>query len=481
MKLLPLAVTALVGTLIAFGSTEATAGSPSVELWVTKLSDSADGNCSETDCSLREAIITANDYAGTKPVYVHMLAGVQVLSLKTNDPDTPQYGDLDVTKDVTIYGDPTLPTVIDANGIDRILEINCTSACLVHLAFATLRDGNSPQGMAVLVNSGRLSLGSVTLANNRGLGGALNVGGGASAIVDLSTIRNNESVGTSGEAGGGILNAGTLDVLRTTISGNTALDAGGGIANFGTLTVEASTISGNRAPEGVSFGGGVYQNFRATSATIRGSTIVNNEALTGAGIHGHGSVSIDNTIVALNVGDDCAGSVITFGNNIDSDGTCNLETAQGDIIAVDPKIGPLRNNGWFTRTHALLAGSPALENADTADCLAYDQRNVTRPQGAICDIGAYEARYCYGKPETRLGTESAETIEGTANADVILGLGGNDTLRGREGNDRLCGGAGDDVLVGGLGDDRLNGGPNDDSCTGNAGSDLFAACETTIP
>jgi hypothetical protein len=46
-------------------------------------------------------------------------------------------------------------------------------------------------------------------------------------------------------------------------------------------------------------------------------------------------------------------------------------------------------------THALLAGSPAIDSANAAACAAahvngVDQRGVWRPVGPGCDIGAFE-------------------------------------------------------------------------------------------
>jgi hypothetical protein len=57
---------------------------------------------------------------------------------------------------------------------------------------------------------------------------------------------------------------------------------------------------------------------------------------------------------------------------------------------IDPRLGPLVDNGGPTRTHALLLGSPAIDAASTPDCPTTDQRGVLRPQGAACDIGSYE-------------------------------------------------------------------------------------------
>jgi hypothetical protein len=59
---------------------------------------------------------------------------------------------------------------------------------------------------------------------------------------------------------------------------------------------------------------------------------------------------------------------------------------------IDPKLGPLADNGGPTRTHALLLGSPAIDAASTPDCPTTDQRGVLRPQGAACDIGSYERK-----------------------------------------------------------------------------------------
>ena len=53
-------------------------------------------------------------------------------------------------------------------------------------------------------------------------------------------------------------------------------------------------------------------------------------------------------------------------------------------------IGPLAEIGGPTLTHALLAGSPAINAGDDSACPATDQRGVARPQGPQCDIGSVE-------------------------------------------------------------------------------------------
>src|SRR5690606_29126136 len=75
---------------------------------------------------------------------------------------------------------------------------------------------------------------------------------------------------------------------------------------------------------------------------------------------------------------------------------CAYVAGAGDLLDTAPLLGPLASNGGTTQTHALLANSPAIDAGDNAGCAAapvngVDQRGTVRPQGAACDIGAYEA------------------------------------------------------------------------------------------
>ena len=48
----------------------------------------------------------------------------------------------------------------------------------------------------------------------------------------------------------------------------------------------------------------------------------------------------------------------------------------------------MADNGGPTLTHALLAGSPAIDAGDNALCSATDQRSVARD--VACDVGSFE-------------------------------------------------------------------------------------------
>ncbi len=101
-------------------------------------------------------------------------------------------------------------------------------------------------------------------------------------------------------------------------------------------------------------------------------------------------IRLSNAIVANSPdGDNCFGSITDGGGNLSYPDT----TCPG--INADPVLGPLQDNGGPTWTMALGPGSAAIDAADDAICAAdpvnnLDQRGVTRPQGAHCDIGAYE-------------------------------------------------------------------------------------------
>ena len=75
----------------------------------------------------------------------------------------------------------------------------------------------------------------------------------------------------------------------------------------------------------------------------------------------------------------------------------------------NPLLVGLANNGGPTFTQALGAGSPAIDAVPLAapHCAGVtDQRGITRPKGALCDIGAYESRL----PATSTGAATNVTL-----------------------------------------------------------------------
>jgi CSLREA domain-containing protein len=239
------------------------------------------------------------------------------------------------------------------------------------------------------------SLVSENVATSEYQGGIFN-GVGATLTLVKGTVSDN----TANLSNGGINNAGTLEILDSSIVRNTAREFNGGIFNNvgATLNVVNSTVSGNAASQS---NGGI---FSFGTLELVHSTVSANAGGVNGGIFGDAgsSVTLKNSIVAGNVGRDCTGPILSAGHNLDGDSTCNL-TATGDISAVDAMLGPLRDYGGPTETHALLSGSPAIDAIAVADCtdldgapVVSDQRGVARPQGAGCDIGAFERSFRKG-------------------------------------------------------------------------------------
>ncbi len=284
---------------------------------------------------------------------------------------------------------------------------------------ASTVSGNSASNGGGINNIG----GTLTLINSTVYGNATNLeyGGGINNIAGKvilagSTVSNNMSE----HAGGGIANRdGQVLVINSTISDNdneNKIDSnilpnyGGGIANFGgQISLINSTISNNisNIGGGISVSGGQVN---ITFCTIFGNTA----SSSGGGIfigdplnpQKGGRLIIRNSIVAnnhANTGLDISGPIISYGYNLiqNLSGTsfiAPLDMHATDISGftlADLKIDPtLRNNGGSTQTHALLVGSPAIGKIPPGACfvdnIVTDQREVKRPRGSACDIGAYE-------------------------------------------------------------------------------------------
>jgi hypothetical protein len=263
-------------------------------------------------------------------------------------------GELVIDDSVIITGAGAQSTIIDGNGLDRVFHTQNNST-VVTMSGVTIQGGNKSGGAGVLVDN--------------------------SSILNLSDARLTNNDGMSGD-GGAFQVKGTLNLNRVLIDNNVA-DKGGAIyfnnADGGTLT--NVTITGNNASNE---GGGVWTD---KPITITNSTIAFNTAPTGGGVFDKSGldVTLKNSIL-YNPGSTNSNDALTSGgNNIDSDGTAIL----GDPLdGVDPMLGALADNGGPTKTHALLAGSPAINAGTAIGAPTVDQRGVTRD--ANVDIGAFE-------------------------------------------------------------------------------------------
>ena len=253
-------------------------------------------------------------------------------------------------------------------------------------------------------------------------------------LLNNTTIRGNQAVNGAGigngtlapespEMMGMLINNSTLSDNRAAVSAGGAITQtgnGGGIFNVNAgLVLANSTVSGNRAegqldPATQSGLGGDIANVAAglpNRVQLFNATIANNTAIGGGGVgnaylapaSGFPSALIyfTNSIVAGNtdsfgatgcLNNPGAGAAIitSEGYNLEDSVTC-VFTQTTDLVNVNPLLGPLADNGGKSETHALLAGSLAIDAIPIEDCMMIaDQRGVSRPQGPACDIGAYE-------------------------------------------------------------------------------------------
>ena len=274
---------------------------------------------------------------------------------------------------------------------------------------------------------------TVTVTNNTIRGNYSNLwGGGVRAewntvlVLQNSTVSENHALG----AGGGVSvgEHATVLVENTTITGNISEMKGGGVLAEGTLTlVKNSTVSGNIAPRG----GGIVTGSGATpkgTNMVMSSTITLNQASEwGGGIinAAPGPLLLSHALIAGNtamnqpseVHDSTGSSIVNAFNLFGYDGNAGLTglNAGSKDIVPSSSLGAildtqLRNNGGPTDTHALIAGSPAIDagnpkyTIDNGSEWMYDQRGPGffrfDPERRLVDIGAFEYQFGQVDPDS---------------------------------------------------------------------------------
>ncbi|HET7844545.1 MAG TPA: choice-of-anchor Q domain-containing protein [Xanthomonadales bacterium] len=225
--------------------------------------------------------------------------------------------------------------------------------------------------------------------------------GGPQVSITRSTISGN----TAQLIGGGVLlYASSAQVTDSTISGNTAAQAGGGAYVVQSpIVIANSTISGNTAT-GQGGGGGLLIGAQAaTTAAIQSTTVNGNVASTAAAgvlIAGPVTATLASSIFAnstgaapADVGTVGQGFAITATTSlVENPGNSGITATGGNLVGVDPQLGPLANNGGPTQTHLPATASPVVNAGANPSGAAFDQRGTpfARVVGAAADIGSVE-------------------------------------------------------------------------------------------
>lgn len=252
-------------------------------------------------------------------------------------------------------------------------------------------DGNHGRNGAGIENFGDMTITLSTISNNI----ASNQGGGimhgGSLEIQKSTISGNQAV-----TGGGLNDFGnSTDIQQSTFSGNHSSQSGGGVYSTASPGIRNSTFSGNST--GLNYGGGAFY-ANGGDVSFEYVTIANNSATFAGGVYSENAtnttVYFQNTVLSFNLNGNCdGGEFLSGGHNVSSDTFCGSAfTEKGDKNNLDPKLGPLANNGGPTFTHLPLPGSPLINKGYTDNHIKFDQRSAPRPVGSSADIGSVEVQ-----------------------------------------------------------------------------------------
>jgi Right handed beta helix region len=320
------------------------------------------------------------------------------------------------------YGTLTLANVTVRNGLNQLSGYKVAGgACIIANGYITLDHsvvsgcrsiGEGAYGGGILARG--VTLYTSKLVDNIAQGSLLKTltaayGGGAFAYRGVfsmytSVVSGNRAtidpanVYGSYDTGGGIFADDGGIAVGSTVVGNYTDGTGGGIASHAGFVVNNSTISGNTAKSKA--GGGIFVR-PVYPVSISNSTIARNQAKVGGGLYIAGQaqpVTLQSTIIGENTASVSAADIgaqtalTILGANSLVVGTSAGITLPGDTLHSAPLLQPLAQNGGSTATHALAAGSPAIDHGNNAANLTTDQRGTGFPRvlGRAADIGAFE-------------------------------------------------------------------------------------------
>ncbi len=418
---------------------------PAVAGATINVNSTSDIVADDGQCTLREALSAAANDAPSGVTVGECAAGSGDDTININVTGVINLTDmLSTTTNVSIVGPGSgLLTLRSTGSPHRVFFANVST---VGISGLTMTNGSFPpgggSGGGLINGSGIMTLTDVVITGNHtpdglagnpsaGSGGGI-VNSGALTLINCVVSGNgtgNGVVGTfengQGGRGGGIdSGSGRLTLINSVVSGNGTGGGpakggdGGGIfvGQFGATLIN-TTVSGNSNGAGGS-GGGVFAAFG--SLTLTNSTVTANSGLGvsySADFENSPQANVRNTIIAGNgsggSGPDVSGTFNSQGHNLIG----NVDTATGFNSAgdmagtsaspINPRLGPLADNGGPTKTHALLAGSPALDAGDNSlakdlnnNALTTDQRGMGFARFAdsadadttqTVDIGAFEA------------------------------------------------------------------------------------------
>lgn len=397
------------------------------------------GSITGGPCSLRAAISEAS-FFDNQIVEIIVPSGTYKLTL--TEPSHPEnhertFGDLDIHDAaegkgnliiISGQGDLKNRPIIDANQIDRILEIGSNRLVWMQnlvLKNGLVEDGDGSRGGAISLTNSVLALNTVRLTNNEARPVGHNVGlGGAIYTSDSQFYLYNCELDHNKAENRSVIYAYSSTVSKykdpdqikeTSIHHNIATTDPQYAIHIMTskrLNMVNSTMSDNIAGDGSKSGmninGGTDLWIQHSTLVARGSDNIWNRY----SLRLYFSVLVNLPDDEGNTGKNCLmddGYLPSKSGNVVTDDSCSPDTLNGDVQVSHEQVGllDLANYGGPTPTRALLSNSPARDlrmgncqyydfhsakgggSDPELEVLETDQRGMPRDDN-FCDSGAYE-------------------------------------------------------------------------------------------
>lgn len=332
MKLLRSAFRAL--PIVALAATPLEAA----DFVVTSYEDPEPDGCTLAECTLREAVIAANNSEGADRVLLS--AGTYFLDLPGTAEEEAADGDLNILGNLEIAGVGAGVSVIDAAGLGEVVIVASESNLVFTLRRVSIR--NSDQG-------------------------GLSLGVGVHTIEECEISDNGVTFGS----GINVSIAAQLTVRRSTLAGNAT--AGLHVIQ-GAATLENVTLAGNGQNEIFASNSAVVD---CVHCTITDATDADAEVRAVS----NGQISLGNSIVEGNCELATGGALASSGGNVESAGdSCQFDDAtdQVGVSLGDLALGSLGSNGGPTRTRVPGSSSAAVAAALDIPAILTDQRGAPR-------------------------------------------------------------------------------------------------------
>jgi CSLREA domain-containing protein len=501
---------------------------------VTRTDDPSPGACMPGDCSLREAVIAANNQGGHDTILLSNKTYSLAIAPRFGDFGFAQVGDLDIYDDLTIAGPTgdTAKATIDANGAtmgDRAFEIHGADTD-VGMRRLIITDGSAHPTGPDNNGDGRPDF---------AYGGAIRIEEGASLSASDVVLDHNttQSIGQ----GGAIFNEGDLNLVRAKIRFNDATggfsggiqtepgattslydtevylnDAvfGGGLGAYGITTIGRSAIYLNHALGG-GLGGGIRAAGAGSVTTLTNVTLAHNEAGgSGSAIQARNGpgFTLNNVTIARNTADSDGDGSGNAAVSLRRDNLSTSMTLRNTILATNEDGSPGTSDvpdcevqGGATITAAsydlignwngcnltVPPGAPGIHVGDAANpvdpLLEIGINSNGGPTSTLALLAGSPAINA-GGPDTP-GPEACEPSDqrGAPRSDCdigayelvrcqgeivnMVGTAGADILRGDGRSNTILGLGGRDEISGGDGDDTICAGESNDRLTGGSGKD----------